>query len=164
MPRRLPIFIVEDTSGSMYGEPIQSVNVGLQTMVSALCQDPHALDSVSLSIITFDIDVKEIFPLTPLEQVHIPVSLEKVSNIVEESYFEWSGSSEDINPKVSITSLHRSVSCPQYGNSIAKGFCGCGKMFCIAESGPAKCPWYGQVALMELVEGNNDFKIVRSRG
>lgn len=72
MSRRLPIYIAIDTSGSMYGEPIQSVNVGLQAMASALRQDPHALDSVFLSIITFDIEVKEIFPLTPLEQVQIP--------------------------------------------------------------------------------------------
>ena len=72
MSRRLPIYIAIDTSGSMNGEPILSVNVGLQAMIHALRQDPHALDSVSLSIITFDNDVKEIFALTPLEQVQIP--------------------------------------------------------------------------------------------
>lgn len=70
--RRLPIYIVIDTSGSMNGEPIASVNVGLQAMVHALRQDPHALDSVYLSLITFDNEVKEIFPLTPLDQVQIP--------------------------------------------------------------------------------------------
>ncbi len=72
MSRRLPIYIAIDTSGSMNGEPILSVNVGLQAMINAFRQDPHALDSVSLSIVTFDNDVKEIFPLTPLEQVQIP--------------------------------------------------------------------------------------------
>jgi uncharacterized protein YegL len=56
----------------MNGEPIASVNVGLQAMVHALRQDPHALDSVHLSLITFDNEVKEIFPLTPLDQVQIP--------------------------------------------------------------------------------------------
>ncbi len=70
--RRLPIYIVIDTSGSMNGEPIASVNVGLQAMVHALRQDPHALDSVHLSLITFDNEVKEIFPLTPLDQVQVP--------------------------------------------------------------------------------------------
>jgi len=70
--RRLPLYIVIDTSGSMNGEPIASVNVGLQAMVHALRQDPHALDSVHLSLITFDNEVKEIFPLTPLDQVQIP--------------------------------------------------------------------------------------------
>ena len=34
--RRLPVYILLDTSGSMKGEPIHSVNVGLQSMLSAL--------------------------------------------------------------------------------------------------------------------------------
>lgn len=72
MSRRLPIYIAIDTSGSMNGEPISSVNVGLQAMIHALRQDPHALDTVHLSIITFDNEVKEIFPLMPLEEVQIP--------------------------------------------------------------------------------------------
>lgn len=69
--RRLPVYILLDTSGSMRGEPIHSVNVGLQAMISALRQDPHALESVYLSIITFDIDVKEYLPLTPLDEVNL---------------------------------------------------------------------------------------------
>ncbi len=70
--RRLPIYIAIDTSGSMYGEPIQAVNVGLQAMLTALRQDPHALDSVYLSLITFNLKVEEIFPLTQLSQVQVP--------------------------------------------------------------------------------------------
>lgn len=70
--RRLPVYLLIDTSGSMRGEPIQSVNVGLKSMVNALRQDPYALESVSLGLITFDIQAKEIFPLTPLDQVQIP--------------------------------------------------------------------------------------------
>ncbi len=70
--RRLPIYIAIDTSGSMYGEPIQSVNVGLQAMLTALRQDPHAIDSVYLSIITFNLKVEEVFPLTQLSQVQVP--------------------------------------------------------------------------------------------
>jgi uncharacterized protein YegL len=56
----------------MRGEPIHSVNVGLQSMLSALRQDPYALESVYLGLITFDIQAKEIFPLTPLDQVRLP--------------------------------------------------------------------------------------------
>lgn len=70
--RRLPVYLLLDTSGSMRGEPIQSINVGLHSMVNALRQDPYALESVHLGLITFDIEAKEIFPLTPLEQVQIP--------------------------------------------------------------------------------------------
>lgn len=70
--RRLPVYILLDTSGSMRGEPIHSVNVDLQSMLSALRQDPYALESVYLSVITFDIEAKVYLPLTLLDQVQIP--------------------------------------------------------------------------------------------
>ena len=34
--RRLPVYLLIDCSGSMMGEPIEAVKVGLQTMTSAL--------------------------------------------------------------------------------------------------------------------------------
>ncbi|MGH8473512.1 MAG: vWA domain-containing protein, partial [Gammaproteobacteria bacterium] len=70
--RRLPVYILLDTSGSMRGEPIHSVNVGMQALVSTLRQDPYALETVHLSVITFDSEARELFPLTPLDQVRIP--------------------------------------------------------------------------------------------
>jgi uncharacterized protein YegL len=70
--RRLPVYILIDTSGSMNGEPIHSVNSGLQNMLSTLKQDPFALESVWLSLITFDNEVKEVIPLMQLEDVLIP--------------------------------------------------------------------------------------------
>ncbi len=70
--RRLPVYILLDTSGSMRGEPIESVKVGLETMLSSLRQDPFALESVSISIITFDKEVKQILPLTPLDELQLP--------------------------------------------------------------------------------------------
>jgi uncharacterized protein YegL len=70
--RRLPVYLLIDTSGSMRGEPIQAANVGLQTMMASLRQDPHALDSVYLSLITFDKEVNLIFELTELSKVQMP--------------------------------------------------------------------------------------------
>ena len=70
--RRLPVYVLLDTSGSMAGEPIQSLNVGLKAMEQALRRDPFALDSVHLSLITFDLQAKEVFGLTPIDQVRIP--------------------------------------------------------------------------------------------
>jgi uncharacterized protein YegL len=70
--RRLPVYFLLDTSGSMRGEPISSVNVALQSMMAALRQDPHALESVYISMITFDIEAREVLPLTSLEQSKIP--------------------------------------------------------------------------------------------
>lgn len=70
--RRLPVYILIDTSGSMNGEPIHSVNSGLQNMLHALKQDPFALESVWISLITFDIEAKELIELKPLENIVIP--------------------------------------------------------------------------------------------
>ena len=69
--RRLPVYILLDTSGSMRGEPIHSVNVGLQSMLSALKQDTYALESVYLSLITFDLEARVYLPLTPLNQIQL---------------------------------------------------------------------------------------------
>ncbi len=70
--RRLPVYILIDTSGSMKGEPIESVKVGLEAMISSLRQDPFALESACISIITFDKDVKCILPLTAVEDLQLP--------------------------------------------------------------------------------------------
>lgn len=70
--RRLPVYLLIDTSGSMRGEPIESVKVGLEAMISSLRQEPFALESVNLSIITFDRDVKQILSLTPLDELQLP--------------------------------------------------------------------------------------------
>ena len=72
MSRRLLTYICIDTSGSMKGEPIEAVNVGLQSLLSALRQNPYALDSVYLSIFTFDSEIKNVLPLTALEDVTLP--------------------------------------------------------------------------------------------
>src|SRR5690606_13856183 len=71
--RRLPVYLLLDTSGSMRGEPIQSLKVGVQSLVSTLRQDPHALESVYLSIITFDVQARVIAPLQSLEQFQTPL-------------------------------------------------------------------------------------------
>lgn len=67
MSRRLPVYILIDTSGSMRGEPIESVKVGLSDMIASLRLDPYALETVCVSIITFDSKVEQILPLTELE-------------------------------------------------------------------------------------------------
>ena len=56
----------------MTGEPIESVKVGLEAMLSSLRGDPFALESANISIITYDLEVKVILPLTPLEDIQIP--------------------------------------------------------------------------------------------
>ena len=72
MARRLPVYLLIDTSGSMKGEPIESVKVGIESMIATLRQDPYALETVNISIITYDKDVKVLLPLTPLEDFQLP--------------------------------------------------------------------------------------------
>ncbi|MBN6710851.1 VWA domain-containing protein [Haemophilus haemoglobinophilus] len=70
--RRLPVYLLVDTSGSMMGEAIESVRNGLQMLVSALRQDPYALETAYLSVITFNTTAKQVTPLTELMSFQIP--------------------------------------------------------------------------------------------
>lgn len=70
--RKLPVYLVLDTSGSMLGEPLEAVKNGLQILVSALRQDPYALETVYLSVITFDGRAQQIVPLTELTAFNPP--------------------------------------------------------------------------------------------
>jgi uncharacterized protein YegL len=70
--RRLPIYILIDTSGSMRGEPIEAVKAGMRVLLSALRRDPHAMDSVHVSIITFDREAKVVLPMVELAQARMP--------------------------------------------------------------------------------------------
>lgn len=71
--RRLPVYLLIDTSGSMKGEPIEAVNAGLQTLVSSLRRDPQALETAHLSIITFDRAAQLVLPLTPVAELQLPL-------------------------------------------------------------------------------------------
>lgn len=64
--RRLPVYLLLDTSGSMSGEPIEAVKNGVQVMVSSLRSNPQAIETAYLSVITFDSSARQIIPLTDL--------------------------------------------------------------------------------------------------
>lgn len=64
--RRLPVYLLLDTSGSMSGEPIEAVKNGVQIMISSLRQNPQAIETAFLSVITFDSKAEQIIPLTDL--------------------------------------------------------------------------------------------------
>jgi len=72
MSRRLPVYLLIDTSGSMSGEPIEAVKNGVQMLVSALRQDPYALETAWLSVITFDSNAQVLVPLTELTAFQLP--------------------------------------------------------------------------------------------
>ena len=70
--RRLPVYLVLDTSGSMSGEPIEAVKNGVQVLISTLRQDPYALETAFLSVITFDSSARQLMPLTELAMFQMP--------------------------------------------------------------------------------------------
>lgn len=70
--RRLPVYLVLDISGSMSGEPIEAVKNGVQVLVSTLRQDPYALETAFLSVITFDSSARQLVPLTELSMFQMP--------------------------------------------------------------------------------------------
>jgi uncharacterized protein YegL len=70
--RRLPVYFLLDTSGSMFGEPIQALNNAMSGMINTLRSDAQALDSLWLSIVTFDREVRELVPLVELVNFQLP--------------------------------------------------------------------------------------------
>ena len=103
MNRRLLAYFLLDTSGSMNGEPIQALNNGFNGLISMLRADPQAMDTLHLSVITFDREVKNIIPLIDLAsfhpmEIHCPDSgpthtgaaLEMVSELVQKDLIKGS--------------------------------------------------------------------------
>ena len=113
--RRLPVYILIDTSGSMYGEPIEAVKNGLSIMLSTLTSDPYALETAYLSIITFDGTAHQVLPLTEISAVTVPnveasgctalgEALSLVSDCIEKEVEKGSNSAKgDWKPLIFIT-------------------------------------------------------------
>jgi uncharacterized protein YegL len=70
--RRLPVYFLLDTSGSMNGEPIQALNNALRGMINTLRSDAQASESLWICIITFDREVNELVNLTDLSSFQMP--------------------------------------------------------------------------------------------
>ena len=51
--RRLPVYLVLDTSGSMAGDPIEATRMGMKLLITELRNDPMAMETTYLSVITF---------------------------------------------------------------------------------------------------------------
>jgi len=73
--RRLPIYFLVDTSGSMTGDPINQVRTQLSSIIDGLRADPQALETAYLCLITFGAKANVEVPLTSLETFNIPAVL-----------------------------------------------------------------------------------------
>lgn len=69
--RRLPVYLLLDCSGSMAGDPIIAVNEGLGQLYRELINNPRAVETASLGVITFGGQASK-YPLTPIDQFQPP--------------------------------------------------------------------------------------------
>ena len=72
MTRRLPVFLVVDTSESMAGTPLKAVQDGVVTLLNAMRSDPRCMETVYLSLITFGATARQVAPLTPVDDFNMP--------------------------------------------------------------------------------------------
>jgi len=70
--RRLPVYLLLDCSGSMVGEPIEAMRSGLQAFASSLNNDPQAIETVWVSVISFSSVAEQRVPLTDVTQFETP--------------------------------------------------------------------------------------------
>ena len=70
--RRLPVYFVLDVSESMVGENIKKLEDGLNSIIRVLRQDPHALETVYVSVIAFAGKAKTIVPLIEVASFYPP--------------------------------------------------------------------------------------------
>ena len=70
--RRLPVFFVMDCSESMAGDPLRHMQDGLSAILKTLRTDPHALETVYISIIAFAGIARRITPLVEICNFYPP--------------------------------------------------------------------------------------------
>jgi uncharacterized protein YegL len=70
--RRLPVFFVLDCSESMAGSKLEQMEAGIQAIIRALRTDPHALETVWVSIIAFAGVAKTVVPLIEVSSFYPP--------------------------------------------------------------------------------------------
>ncbi|MEW6733400.1 MAG: VWA domain-containing protein [Acidobacteriota bacterium] len=71
-PSRLPVYLLLDCSGSMVGDPIVAVNQGTRTLFNELCNNPQAIETAWISVITFGGTAEQLIPLTELTKFQPP--------------------------------------------------------------------------------------------
>lgn len=70
--RRLPIYLLLDVSGSMSGAPIQAVNQGVSLLYNELMNDPSAIETAYIAVITFESQARMVNGLTELTKFKPP--------------------------------------------------------------------------------------------
>jgi len=71
--RKLPVYLLLDTSGSMQGDPIRAVEKGLEVFKEEVCEDPFAREAVKVAVITFstnaEMETNGLVPVADVQQL-----------------------------------------------------------------------------------------------
>lgn len=70
--RRLPICFCLDTSGSMLGNPIQQLNMGLSNFVASIKANDDTKSATDIAIVTFGSSVEIVMPFGKIKDEGIP--------------------------------------------------------------------------------------------
>lgn len=70
--RRLPVYLVIETSNRMRGVGIEAVDKAIQSLHADMCSDPQAIETVYLSVITFGASAVQDTGLTELMEFAAP--------------------------------------------------------------------------------------------
>lgn len=70
--RRLPIYVLVNTSSLINDDTLQSYNAGIKILIETLQENIHILKTGYVSIITFDNTITNIYPLSPLSSFTMP--------------------------------------------------------------------------------------------
>ena len=70
--RRLPVYFLLDCSESMVGDKLKKMEDGLAAIIKTLRTDPHALETVHISVIAFAGIAKTIAPMIEVVSFYPP--------------------------------------------------------------------------------------------
>ena len=70
--RVLPCYLVVDSSGSMGGEPIATINAELPKLRLKMLRDPELAEVCQLALVTFGEEARLVVPLTEVEHISFP--------------------------------------------------------------------------------------------
>lgn len=70
--RRLPVYLLIDTSGSMAGGTIEAVNQSIRHLHTELLDDPQASETAYVSVIEFSTHAQQTVPLTEVQSFTPP--------------------------------------------------------------------------------------------
>lgn len=70
----MALLFLLDVSGSMDGEPIQSLNESINRFKEEVCRDPHTQEILDVAIVAFNSNTRVVLPFTPVGYME-PINL-----------------------------------------------------------------------------------------